>query len=179
MDNSNDSHPEEENDSALPVEMQLEEVDMDDPRMDPLEWTVRKLIPIPKAYFWETGNTDLPARTKLWHRTVGAMSRVVQFVDHVGKPVVDFTGVTTSRYDYVTSTMTDAQKETARRTALERKERSQSGYSTRSLRLDNDNDNDDDRMEEGQATTTVATENNNDQSSSSNNRTLDQLPEFD
>eukprot|EP00541_Cyclophora_tenuis_P019410 CAMPEP_0116576766 /NCGR_PEP_ID=MMETSP0397-20121206/20724_1 /TAXON_ID=216820 /ORGANISM="Cyclophora tenuis, Strain ECT3854" /LENGTH=148 /DNA_ID=CAMNT_0004105863 /DNA_START=164 /DNA_END=610 /DNA_ORIENTATION=+ len=114
---------------------------MNDPMMDPLEWTVRKVIPIPKAYFWETGNTDLPPRTKLWHRTVGAMSNVVKFVDTLGKPVGEFTGVTSSRYDYVTSTMTQKQMETARQTANLRKESSKAGRSTRALQcLDEDED---------------------------------------
>mmetsp|Transcript_31981 Transcript_31981/g.73502 ORF Transcript_31981/g.73502 Transcript_31981/m.73502 type:complete len:133 (-) Transcript_31981:174-572(-) len=106
--------------------MQLEEVDMEDPKMDPLEWSVRKVIPIPKAYFWETGNHDLPAKTKLWHRTVGTMANVVKFVDRIGKPVTDGLGITASRYDYVTSTMTEKQWQKARKTASERKLRSQS-----------------------------------------------------
>ena len=35
-------------------ELQCEEVDMSDDMMDPMEWTVRKILPIPKVYFWES-----------------------------------------------------------------------------------------------------------------------------
>ena len=126
--------------TEVPIELQLEEVDMDDEMMDPLEWTVRKVVPIPKAYFWETGNHDLPASTKLWHRTVGTMSRLVKFMDSVGKPVAEAVGVGSSRFDYVTSTMTEEQMEEAKRTAEERKAQSMNGLSTRNIETNDDDD---------------------------------------
>ena len=82
---------------------------------------VRKTIPIPKAYYWETGNNDLSARTKAWHQVVGALGAVVRFTDRIGQPVVNATGLADSRFDYVTSNMTDEQWERARKSALERK----------------------------------------------------------
>jgi hypothetical protein len=109
----------------VPIEYQLYQVDMNDPKMDPLEWTIRKIVPIPKAYYWETGNTDLPMKTKAWHQIVGTLGSLVTFVDRVGKPVTDATGLSASRFDYVKSTMTDSQLAKAQKTASERKQHSQ------------------------------------------------------
>lgn len=117
----------------LPMERQLEIVDMDDEDMDMLEWIVRKLIPIPKKYYWETTTTDdatttttdattnLPRSVILWHNVVGSLSRAVQWLDRMGTPVANATGLTSSRFDYVLSTMTDEQKKLAAQTASERK----------------------------------------------------------
>jgi hypothetical protein len=105
----------------LPIERQLEVVDMNNEDMDMLEWIVRKTIPIPKKYYWETGNTDLPRNVKIWHNVVGSMSGAVKWLDRVGKPVVDATGLTASRFDYVESTMTDKQKAMAIQTASARR----------------------------------------------------------
>jgi hypothetical protein len=108
-----------------PIEMQCEQVDMNDPKMDLLEWLVRKTIPIPAAYYWETGNYDIPTRTKIWHRSVGFLGSIVRLTDRVGAPIVNATGLNGSRYDYVTSSMTERQLEIARNTASERKLRNQ------------------------------------------------------
>jgi hypothetical protein len=110
---------------GYPIEQQLYEVDMNDPKMDALEWAVRKIIPIPKAYYWDTGNTNLPMKTKAWHQIVSALSGVVAFIDRVGKPVVDLTGLTTSRFDYIKSTMTETQLAKVQKIALERKLRNE------------------------------------------------------
>merc|ERR1712043_8097 len=78
-----------------------------DEDMDMLEWSVRKLIPIPKKYFWEEPvNTDLPLKTKVWHRTVGVMGSMVRLPDRIGKPIVDNATQSSGRFSYVTSTMT-------------------------------------------------------------------------
>jgi hypothetical protein len=114
-----------DNDAGVPIEQQLYEVDMNDPKMDALEWAVRKIVPIPKAYYWDTGNTELPMKTKAWHQIVCALSGAVAFIDRVGKPVVDFTGLTASRFDYVKSTMTETQLAKVQQTALERKLRNE------------------------------------------------------
>ncbi len=85
-----------------------------------LEWTVRKIIPIPKAYYWETGKEDLSFRTKAWHQTVAFLGRTTKFIEGIGEAVANLTGLNSSRYDYVTSTMTEAQWAAARVTAEER-----------------------------------------------------------
>lgn len=106
----------------LPIlELQCEEIDMDDPKLDLLEWTVRRIIPIPKAYYWESGNYDVSLRTKTWHRAVGGLGALVKLTDRVGAPIVEATGLTSSRFDYVKSTMSERQIERAMEVASERK----------------------------------------------------------
>jgi hypothetical protein len=53
------------------------------------------------------------------------LSGVVAFIDRVGKPVVDLTGLTTSRFDYIKSTMTETQLAKVQQIALERKLRNE------------------------------------------------------
>lgn len=112
---------EEDGFQEVPEELQCEEVDMNDPNMDPLEWSARKLIPIPKAYYWDTQNENIPLKTKAWHHTVSALGSSVRFAENVGEVAANFLGLNTSRYDYVTSTMTDEDWERARNTASERR----------------------------------------------------------
>lgn len=103
------SETESEPEDDTPVELQLEKVDMENEDMDMLEWTVRKIIPIPKQYYWETGNDDLPLRIKAWHQAVGSMSATIKWIDRIGKPIVDASGLKSSRFEYVRETMTEEQ----------------------------------------------------------------------
>mmetsp|Transcript_22924 Transcript_22924/g.63896 ORF Transcript_22924/g.63896 Transcript_22924/m.63896 type:complete len:203 (-) Transcript_22924:327-935(-) len=102
----------------------LHEVDLTAPDMDPFEWTARKLIPIPKEYYWDNPDVteeELPTRLKLWHRTVGTLESIVQFTDNtVGKKVADLTGLSSQRFDYVTSSMTEADWEYSRQVVAQR-----------------------------------------------------------
>ena len=97
---------------------------MNNEDMDMLEWIVRKIVPIPKRYYWEapdptdtttstntTSTVPLPRSILLWHNVVGTLSRAVQWLDRMGPSVADATGLSTSRFDYVLSTMTDDQKQ--------------------------------------------------------------------
>mmetsp|Transcript_42920 Transcript_42920/g.48753 ORF Transcript_42920/g.48753 Transcript_42920/m.48753 type:complete len:197 (+) Transcript_42920:93-683(+) len=109
----------------------VEEVDMNNEDMDMLEWLVRKTIPIPKEYYWESSNDDviIPWRIKLWHQTVGTLSSAVKWVDRIGKPIVDATGFASSRYEYVREQMTEEQiqhyEEIKRQKQLERQQTQQ------------------------------------------------------
>jgi hypothetical protein len=109
--------------TTIPKELfQVEEVDMNSETMDPFEWITRKLISIPKTYYWDT-NVDpkeLPFKLKVWHRSVGVMGSAVRLIDRMGQPVVGFLGLSSSRFDYVTSTMTDSDWENSRRIVEER-----------------------------------------------------------
>merc|ERR1712071_514863 len=107
----------------LPIEMQYEEVDMKNPKMDPLEWTARKLVPIPRKYYWETQNENLPRKTKAWHNTIYALGRVVSASEYTGEIVADLLGLNQSRFDNVTSMMTDEEWEEARSIQAERKKK--------------------------------------------------------
>lgn len=108
-----------------PELLELEQVDMTNEDMDPLEWTARKFIPIPKKYYWEAedvNSSQLPNRLILWHRSVAAMGSIVRFTDRIGTSLAGFFGFTSSPFDYVTSSMTEADWKLARRIA-EQKQR--------------------------------------------------------
>ena len=109
-------------DPNLP-EMQCEEVDMDDEMMDPMEWTVRKILPIPKKYFWEGGGENeekLSFRTKLWHRGVAIMGRGLRWAEFAGEVLSNVFGINSSRYQYVMDGMSEEDWERARRVNEER-----------------------------------------------------------
>jgi hypothetical protein len=96
---------------------------MNDHLMDPLEWTVRKTIYIPKKYYWETGNYDVSFRTKTWHRSVQSMGIALRGAEKVGGFVAGLLGLNNSRFDDVTAYMTDEEWEVARENARRDKEK--------------------------------------------------------
>jgi hypothetical protein len=112
-------------DNVLAELRELEEVDMNDENLDMLEWMTRKLISIPKTYYWdhpsETNPEQLPTKLKLWHRSVAGMGSAVRFTDRIGAPIVDALGLTASRFDHVTSTMTERDWEYSRQIVKERR----------------------------------------------------------
>mmetsp|Transcript_3717 Transcript_3717/g.5472 ORF Transcript_3717/g.5472 Transcript_3717/m.5472 type:complete len:184 (+) Transcript_3717:125-676(+) len=121
VENGENNGLEEKPEEEIPVEMQYHEVDMDN--LDPLEWSARKVVPIPKKYYWDTGNFDLPLRIKAWHRTVSALERLTHAAEKTGEVAANMTGLNSTRFDYVTSTMTEEELEEARIYAEECKKR--------------------------------------------------------
>ena len=116
----------------------------DDP-LDPIEWTFRKLIPIPETYYWEytppssvtttttstaqEGETQdawharLPWHLKAWHRTIGAADRAMQWTDRwIAQPVAGATGLTAPRMSYVTDHMTAEEWAAARQRLRQQKQ---------------------------------------------------------
>jgi len=107
---------------------------MNDEDLDMLEWMVRKVIPIPQKYFWESPvNYDVSLKTKLWHRSVGAMGSMVRLTDRLGKPIVDNAKQSSGRFDYVTSTMTKEEWEESKQTVEERKNQQEELTSQRKM----------------------------------------------
>lgn len=95
---------------------QRQVVDMSDEDMDPIEWTVRKLIPIPAEYYWdmvsEEQHDQVPVRTKVWHKTIAFLSKAHQWTERsISKPLAASLGLTDSRFDYVVDKMTDKEWE--------------------------------------------------------------------
>lgn len=120
--------------------LEVEEVDMNDESMDPFEWAARKLVPIPKQYYWEATTEDnsaddgglvpldpkeLPLKLKLWHRSVSAMGSAVRLTDSMGKSIGSYLGLSSSRFDYVTSTMNEQEWESSRQMVNARREEHQ------------------------------------------------------
>ena len=56
--NANAAINQQQQEQLLPIEYQLYEVDLTDPNMDPLEYTFRRFVPIPKQYYWDNTTTD-------------------------------------------------------------------------------------------------------------------------
>lgn len=80
---------------------------------------VRKTISIPKKYYWETGNYDVPVKIKLWHRSIQVLGCGVHAAETVGGFFVNVMGLNSSRYSYVTDFMTKEEWEEAKKHAEE------------------------------------------------------------
>jgi hypothetical protein len=98
---------------------QRQVVDMSDEDMDPIEWTVRKVFPIPAEYYWdvvsEEQHDQVPTRTKVWHKTISFLCGAHQWTERsVAKPLAASLGLTDSRFDYVVDNMTDEEWEKSR-----------------------------------------------------------------
>lgn len=99
---------------------------MNDPKMDPLEWFTRKVISIPKEYYWETGNYDVSARTKIWHRSIRTLGLTLKVAEKVGEVLANITGINNSRFNHITDHMNDEEWEQARKIAEESRMKRQS-----------------------------------------------------
>eukprot|EP00551_Chaetoceros_affinis_P007632 CAMPEP_0203665848 /NCGR_PEP_ID=MMETSP0090-20130426/3006_1 /ASSEMBLY_ACC=CAM_ASM_001088 /TAXON_ID=426623 /ORGANISM="Chaetoceros affinis, Strain CCMP159" /LENGTH=165 /DNA_ID=CAMNT_0050529557 /DNA_START=26 /DNA_END=523 /DNA_ORIENTATION=+ len=122
-----EKNDDDDDDDDIPDELKCEVVDMNNPQMDPLEWSFRKLISIPKKYYWQTGNYNVSTRTKVWHRTVGALGLSLRVAERVGEVLANITGLNSNRFNYITDHMTEEEWAAARRRAeearLKRKEK--------------------------------------------------------
>ena len=75
------------------------------------------MVPIPKAYYWETSNYNLPFKIKAWHRSVDALGKIARFAESAGDVAANIAGINSSCYDYVTATITEEQWERSQRNA--------------------------------------------------------------
>jgi hypothetical protein len=114
----------------LPPEYQLHEVDLTNPDMDPLEYTFRRFVPIPKVYFWDTAdesnyfNQNLPLRVKLWHNSIYYLGLCLKKAEAAGEIVANILGLNSGEFDYVTNTMTEEQWSESRRNVEARRQES-------------------------------------------------------
>ncbi|KAL7469164.1 hypothetical protein ACHAXS_009434 [Conticribra weissflogii] len=114
----------------LPLEYQLHEVDLTDPDMDPLEYTFRRLVPIPKVYFWETADQSnnhhesLPFKIKLWHNTIYYLSLCLRKAEAGGEIIANILGLNNSEFDYVMDAMTEEEWRMSRENVERRLEES-------------------------------------------------------
>ncbi|KAL7535137.1 hypothetical protein ACHAXR_006294 [Thalassiosira sp. AJA248-18] len=112
----------------LPIEYQLYEVDLSAPDMDPLEWTFRRYVPIPKEYFWDTAsetndyNHNLPFGIKMWHRSIYYLGECLKKAESGGEVVANFLGLNTGPFDYVTNNMTEEEMAQSRENVERRRE---------------------------------------------------------
>ncbi|KAL7580063.1 hypothetical protein ACA910_005048 [Epithemia clementina (nom. ined.)] len=109
---------------------QKKQVDFNDELMDPIEWTVRKVCPLPAVYYWdllegqpEEIKKEIPWKIRWWHRIVGSLDRASNVVDRwVAQPVAGTLGLTESRFEYVIDSMTEEELEASKRNVAERKQ---------------------------------------------------------
>lgn len=93
---------------------------------DPIEWAVRSTIPIPKQYYWDVvkdkeKQNEIPRNIRLWHNTIGSLEQAYNWTERkIAKPLAGSLGLTDSRFDYVTSYMTDEELAESRAKAKER-----------------------------------------------------------
>ena len=63
---------------------------------------------IPKAYYWQTENYEVPINVKIWHRTVATLGSIARGAESVGETMASVMGLGgTGELDYVMSTMTE------------------------------------------------------------------------
>jgi hypothetical protein len=93
---------------GIPIEYQTYECDeVTMSRMDPLEYTFRKYIPIPRVYFWDnitavpSSPDDLPRRIKLWHYTIYYLGEGLRIAEKGGEVVANVLGLNDGPFDYV------------------------------------------------------------------------------
>ena len=101
-------------------------VDMNDETMDPLEWSFRKMVPIPEHFYWDVVSSEeeqrcIPTRIRFWHRSLYTLSRVSQWTDdHIGQPLARTLGLHTPRSSDVTMFMSDDDWKRSQRIVMER-----------------------------------------------------------
>lgn len=116
----------------IPIEYQTYECD-EVSQMDPLEYTFRKFIPIPRVYFWDNAVTssgsvqhdtnNLPRRIKLWHYTIYYLGEGLKIAEKGGEVVANTLGLNDGPFDYVTSGMTAEEMLASRAMMDERRQR--------------------------------------------------------
>lgn len=112
----------------LPVEYQLYEVDLTNPDMDPLEYTFRRFVPIPRVYFWDSAsdandqNRQLPFRIKMWHRSIYYAGECLKRAEAAGGVIAGFLGLNSGPFDYVVDGMTEEEMRQSQRNVEQRME---------------------------------------------------------
>mmetsp|Transcript_4649 Transcript_4649/g.10269 ORF Transcript_4649/g.10269 Transcript_4649/m.10269 type:complete len:202 (-) Transcript_4649:98-703(-) len=113
----------------LPVELQLYEIDLTNPDLDPLEFYFRKYVPIPRTYYWDTASetnshhANLPLRVKLWHTSIYYLGEVLKKAEAGGEMIANVLGLNEGPFDYVTNNMTEEEMERSRANVEERRRR--------------------------------------------------------
>jgi hypothetical protein len=106
----------------------------DDALLDPLERTLRYLIPIPRYYYWEVLTSDspeaacsiadIPWSIRLWHNVIGGADYAGTWLNRrVAQPIAAGIGLTGPRFHHVLDSMTAEELQQSRRRMMDRKRR--------------------------------------------------------
>jgi hypothetical protein len=83
----------------------------DDDLLDPLERTVRYLVPIPRTYYWNANlnaeeQRQIPFLIKAWHHSISSGERFGHWTSrNIGMPIAASLGLTDSRIQFVLDRM--------------------------------------------------------------------------
>ena len=113
----------------LVVLRRTKQVDFNDEYMDPIEWSVRKIFPLPEVYYWDVMEGQpkdsiqkIPWKIRYWHRLVGSLDHASDIVNRwVAQPIAGTLGITDSRFSYVIDNMTEEELQASKRLVAERK----------------------------------------------------------
>ena len=109
----------------------LDPTEVQDDMVDPIERTVRAIVPIPKYYYWDICNTDadikeIPKTIQLWHSAIYSCNVIGQWTTkNVGLPIASALGLTSSRFHEVIDQMSPQELDESRQQVKERREREQ------------------------------------------------------
>jgi hypothetical protein len=117
----------------------------EDELLDPIERTVRYLIPIPKYYYWDvmkehanhnsTKNSEVPNEAiitsdqipytiRSWHTIINLCDRIGTWTNtHIAQPIASYTGLTGPRFHEVLTSMTPQEMQQSQRIVHERQVR--------------------------------------------------------
>ena len=113
----------------------------EDELLDPIERTVRYIVPIPKYYYWdvlkeEATNSEAPSNTitadqipftiKSWHTVIALCDSIGTWTNqHIAQPIASYTGLTGPRFHEVINSMTPQEIQQSQRIVHERQLRDQ------------------------------------------------------
>lgn len=116
----------------------------EDELLDPIERTVRYIIPIPKYYYWDVlkeqsnnskrtaseaspiTSDQIPFSIKTWHTIIGICDSIGTWTNaHIAQPIASFTGLTGPRFHEVITSMTPQEIQQSQRIVQERQLRDQ------------------------------------------------------
>ena len=69
--------------------------------------SVRRIVPVPKEYYWITGNTQLPMWVKLWHNAIFYLGAGLLKAEAAGEVVANALGLNDGPFEYVTDHITE------------------------------------------------------------------------
>lgn len=106
----------------------------EDELLDPIERTVRFIVPIPKHYYWDVvvaaaqnehpavSTNEIPWSIKVWHHAIASCATVGAMADaYVAQPIASFFGLTGPRFHEVLNSMTQEEMEDSARSIRERR----------------------------------------------------------
>lgn len=103
----------------------------EDEMLDPIERTVRYVVPIPAQYYWDVVAqsdrwAEIPTSIKVWHTTIASCAAFNSWTNNrIAQPLASFLGLTGPRFFEVLDGMTAAEMDQSARRMRARRSRDQ------------------------------------------------------